>query len=95
MRFTRLLLVSLGTALLALLVPLNVQAGQVTKPLTKCPRHYSRHKDDLRHTWCMDSSGRSYTPENARYVAKAGGMKTKRKITSKSDLANQPTSINN
>jgi hypothetical protein len=72
----------------------SVDGPTITKPVAKCPRHYSKHKDDHGGAWCMDSSGRNYTPENARYVAKAG-MKTKRKNVSEIDLAKLPGTINN
>lgn len=94
MRFHRVLPALVITALLASLAPLPAIGDEATKPLNKCPRHYSKHKDELRQTWCMDSSGRNYTPENARLVAKAG-MKTKRNNTSKIDLAKPPGTINN
>jgi hypothetical protein len=48
-----------------------------TKPLTKCPRHFSKHKDDHGGIWCMDSSGRNYTPENARSVSITTEKKSK------------------
>jgi hypothetical protein len=35
-----------------------------------CPKGFRKTKDGLGQTWCMDSEGRSYTPENVRYVAK-------------------------
>jgi hypothetical protein len=50
-------------------------ASKTAKPLTKCPKHYTKHKDDLGAVWCMDSSGRNYTPENARLVAKSTDKK--------------------
>jgi len=40
-----------------------------TKSRGKCPRGFRRYKDNTSATWCVDSEGRSYTPENARYVA--------------------------
>jgi hypothetical protein len=44
-------------------------ASVSTKPVTRCPRHFTKHKDDHGGVWCMDSSGRNYTPENAKAVA--------------------------
>lgn len=64
-------------------------ASKAAKPLTKCPRHYSKHKDDLGHPWCMDSSGGNYTPENARYVAHLATTKTKQEKRISADLANR------
>ena len=61
--------------------------AKATKPLTKCPRHYSKHKDDLGHLWCMDSAGANYTPDNARYVAHLAMMKAKPEKRISVDLA--------
>jgi len=54
----------------------SASVSDANKSLNKCPKHYSKHKDDLGAVWCMDASGRSYTPENARYVAKTEGKKS-------------------
>jgi hypothetical protein len=61
----------------------------VRKLLTKCPRHYSKHKDDLGHPWCMDSAGGSYTPENARYVARLSAKRNRSEKRISTDLANR------
>ena len=41
------------------------------KPINRCPRHYKKYRDDHGEVWCMDSSKRSYTPENGWSVAMA------------------------
>jgi hypothetical protein len=88
MRFTGTLQISIITALLAF-IPLSVEAERRQKPVTKCPHHYRKYKDDLRQTWCMDDARRSYTPENAKYVARlsAKNKQSKKRITT--DLANR------
>jgi len=40
-----------------------------TKSRGKCPRGFRQHKDETGTAWCMNSEGRSFTPENARMVA--------------------------
>ncbi len=74
MKIPLLLVSTLGLAAFPLL-PAQMGGAQATqpaqiKPLKKCPKGFTRHKDDLGVLWCMDASGRSYTPENARYTAK-------------------------
>jgi hypothetical protein len=77
MHFQSFLLAITGAAILfpATIAQTNASTApaisSTAKPLAKCPRHYSKHRDDLGAAWCMDSSGRSYTPENAKVVAKA------------------------
>jgi hypothetical protein len=71
----RSVIASLSLAAL-LFVPIVTHADQThppaqAKPLKKCPKGYSKHKDAQSALWCMDSSGKSYTPQNAAYTAKA------------------------
>ena len=80
MHLTRIVLVIVAFVGVFSAVPIEASRNDAalpsTKPLTKCPRHYSKHREDLGSVWCMDSSGRNYSPENARAVAKIADEKS-------------------